>query len=232
MGGSNNFFLFFLILIIPIGIFLFMKSKKKKNETSGNVLTGKRKKLESEAWVTVKKYLKDNNETGKEILELFVLKRPDENDTSQFTKELKQKRKLELKKKKEQEKIEKQKDPVAYKKKKKEEKRLRKPELWCLYFVTRNPKTKKVDNPRIIEAEVSYKKIGKKETERVIKINPDIDFKKDLEWIKPIKDREDQMKLKAQQAAIKRSESKARWKEKLSFKKKTNNQQEINKENK
>ena len=133
----------------------------------------------------------------KEIVELFVVKRPDPNDSSNLlTKELKQKHKIEKKKRKEQEKLEKKKDPKAYKEKKKKEKMKNRDEYWCLYFVTRNAKTKKIDDPRIIEAKITYIKINKKQTDRVIKSSDNLNFKKEWEWIKPIKEKEDEAKLK------------------------------------
>ena len=205
--GNNNMFLILLILIVPLGIFFFMRSRKKKKEQGQQVISGKRKKLESEAWVTVKKYLKDHNEVGKEIVELFVVKRPDPNDSSNLlTKELKQKHKIEKKKRKEQEKLEKKKDPKAYKEKKKKEKMKNRDEYWCLYFVTRNAKTKKIDEPRIIEAKITYIKINKKQTDRVIKASDNLNFKKEWEWIKTIKEKEDDAKLKNEKIQQKKIE--------------------------
>lgn len=196
-AGNQNMWLMMLVVLIPIGIFIWFRHKKQKNEEGSKVVSGKRKKQESEAWVTIKKYLKDQNETGKEIVELFVVKRIEEQDVSSLpTKELRQQQKLENKKKKDEMKALKAKDPEKYKKLRKEEKSTKKPELWLLYFVTRNPKTKENDKARIIECKIEYKKISKKTTDRVIHVNDKVNFKKEMEWIKPIKDKEDQITLK------------------------------------
>lgn len=220
----NNMFLLLLILIIPIGIFLFWKKRKKRKEEGEKVVSGKQRKLDSEAWVTIKKYLKDQNETGKEIIELFVVKKPDENDTNSYaTKELKKKQKKELKAKKKLEKIEKKQDPVAYKQKKKSERLTKKPpEHWFLYFITRNAKTKAVDEPRLIEAIISYKRINRKQSDRVINVNPLVDFEKEWEWIKPIKEKEDKQKEKNQAAALKKQAKEKKKAEKKVDKKQNN----------
>ncbi len=198
-----------LIIILPIGIFIYMKHKKGKDGDNSVLISGKRKKQESEAWVTIKKYLKDKNETGKEIVELFVVKRIDDTDVASLpTKELRKKQKEENKKKKQDLKALKNKDPKKYKEAKKAEKE-RKPEVWLLYFVTRNPKTKNNDNARIIECTIEYKKISKKETDRIIHVNDKINFKKEMEWIKPIKDKEDLIRQRNEAIEAKRAKKQA-----------------------
>ncbi len=195
-----------LVILIPIIIFIYIKHKKSTEGNSSDIVSGKRKKQESEAWVTIKKYLKDHNETGKEIVELFVVKRIEEQDIASLpTKELRKKQKEDNKKKKEELKALKAKNPEKYKTLKKEEKEKRKPELWLLYFVTRNPKTKENDQPRIIECRIEYKKISKKVTDRVIHVNDKVNFKKEMEWIKPIKDKEDLMKQRNDAIQAKRT---------------------------
>ncbi len=198
---------FIALILIPIIIFIFIKHKKNKEGGNTEVISGKRKKQESEAWVTIKKYLKDHNETGKEIIELFVVKRLEEQDVASLpTKELRKQKKEENKKKKDEMKALKAKDPNKYKELKKAEKETRKPELWLLYFVTRNPKTKENDKPRIIECKIEYKKISKKVTDRVIHVNDHVNFKKEMEWIKPIKDKEDVMKQRSEAIEAKRAQ--------------------------
>ncbi|MGL4948727.1 MAG: DUF5385 family protein [Mycoplasma sp.] len=197
----DNMLWILLILVVPLGIFFVWKSKKKKKEAGiaeNQVGAGKKRKQDSETWTTIKTYLKSHGETGKEIIELFVIKRPDENDTSNLTKEQKKQHAINEKKKKEEAKELKKSDPQAAKenKKSKKNKNVQKDEQWILMFTTRNAKTKEVDEPRIIEANIEYVKKSKKETERVITVNDKIDFKKEMEWIKPLKDKEDEQEKK------------------------------------
>ncbi len=230
-SSQSSMWLMLLLILVPIGIFIFLKSKKKKREEGTEIISGKRKKQESEAWVTIKKYLKDHNETGKEIVELFVVKRIEEQDVSSLpTKELRAQKKEENKKKKAEMKALKEKDPKKYKEIRKAEKSARKPELWLLYFVTRNPKTKENDKPRIIECRIEYKKVSKKVTDRVIHVNDKVNFKKEMEWIKPIKDKEDQMKIRNEAIEAKRNKKRQERQAKKDQKKKSKEANKTSKE--
>lgn len=203
-GDSSNMFVLLLLLLVPIGIFMFIKFRKKKTEAGAQGLTGKKRKQESEAWSTIKSYLRNQNEIGKEVVELFVVKRPDENDSSNLNKEQKKEFDKKQKEKKALAKLEKQKDPKAFKEKQAHEKRQKKPEIWMLYFTTRNAKTKEFDEPRIIEAQINYIRKSKKESDRVITVNDKVNFNDELKWIQPLKDKEDQQELKNKQVKEKK----------------------------
>ncbi|MDE5617411.1 MAG: DUF5385 domain-containing protein [Ureaplasma sp.] len=185
MGGSNNLF-FIILIIIPIAFIVFIVFKKKKNgndkSPNGNQL--KNKQQRDEVWLTIKRYLRDNNEIGKEIIDSYVVKRPDPRSN-----------KLENKKFKEEMKTLKNTDPEEYKNRKilkKIESRKKARELYVVLFSTRNTKTHEVDPPRAIECEVLYKRIDKKTNQRVIEIQDKVlDYKKEMEWIKPIKEKDD-----------------------------------------
>ncbi len=192
MQSNNTQYLSFLILliIIPVGIFLYMKNKKKKQQ-EGN-FSGNRKTRKDEVWNIVKTYLKENNEYGKEIIELFPAKRRDPDDVSSMNKAEKE----EYKKRQKEIKALKKTNPEKYKKikteKKKKEKN-RQPENWLLYFQTWNSKTKELDEPRILSVEVKFIKVDKKRTERKVLIKGLADFEKEYEWIKPLKEKEDKI---------------------------------------
>ena len=193
MGSSSNSqFLWFLIflLIIPVGIFMYMRSKKKKQQ-EGN-FSGNRKTRKDEVWNIVKTYLKENNEYGKEIIELFPAKRRDPDDVSAMNKEEKEK----YKKKQKEIKGLKKTNPEEYKKikqEKKQKEKNRQPENWLLYFQTWNSKNKVIDEPRILSVEVRFIKVDKKRTERKVLIQGLADFDKEYEWIKPLKEKEDKV---------------------------------------
>lgn len=189
MGNNSLFFLIF-ILIIPVGIFLYMRNKKKRQQET--VLTGNRKTRKDEVWNVVKTYLKENNEYGKEIVELFPAKRRDPNDTSCMSKEEKKAYKQKQKEFKQLKKT----NPVEYKKIKQEKKnkdKKRQPENWLLYFQTWNSKTKTMDEPRILSVEIRYIRVDKKRTERKVLINGLANFDEEFKWIKPLKEKEDKI---------------------------------------
>lgn len=180
------------IIIIPIGIFIFMK-KRKKNKEEGNTTTNRLSKKNDEngeSWRTVKEFLKSNKEVGKEIIELFVAKRKDPDDVSAMTKA----EKKEYKKKRKEKKILKSEDIEEFKRQKKNKKRIEKSgksEVWVLLFITRNTKTNVLDKPRIIEAVVKYVPVSKKKTERKVYVTGEMNYKKEMKWLSPIKDKED-----------------------------------------
>ncbi len=185
MGGSNNLF-FIILIIIPVAFIVFIVFKKKKggNDKSPNGNQLKNKQQRDEVWLTIKRYLRDNNEVGKEIIDSYVVKRPDPRSN-----------KIENKKFKEEMQSLKTSNPEEYKNRKilkKIENRKKPRELYVVLFSTRNTKTHEVDPPRAIECEVLYKKVDKKTNRRVIEIQDKmLDYKKEMEWIKPIKEKDD-----------------------------------------
>ncbi len=185
MGGSNNLF-FIILIIIPVAFIVFIVFKKKKggNDKSPNGNQLKNKQQRDEVWLTIKRYLRDNNEVGKEIIDSYVVKRPDPRSN-----------KIENKKFKEEMQSLKTSNPEEYKNRKilkKIENRKKPRELYVVLFSTRNTKTHEVDQPRAIECEVLYKKVDKKTNRRVIEIQDKmLDYKKEMEWIKPIKEKDD-----------------------------------------
>ena len=194
---QNMFML--LIIIVPIGAVIYFIMKKKK----GPALKTERTENEDEVWKTIKKYLKDSGEKGKEIIDSYVVKRPDPYNKSQMNKEQKKEFKIEEKAKGELKKT----DPEAYKKYKAElkvDKKRKVPEQYIVLFTTRDTKTHNHDAPRAIECEVIYKKISKKDTQRKIIINGMCDFDKEMAWIKPIKAKDDEALEKQQKSDIKR----------------------------
>lgn len=185
-GGNSNLFLVILI-ILPIGLIIFLVMKKKKGNGANNQ---KVKEEKDEVWSTIKKFLKEENEKGKEIIDAFTLKRPNPFDKSSMTKAQKIEAKIkekEIKKLKEQniEEYKKQKLKISIERKRKPR------ELYVVLFTTRNAKTLEIDPPRIIECEIILKKIEKNKTERTIKVNGLMNYDEEMKWIKPIKDKED-----------------------------------------
>lgn len=216
MGSSNNLF-FIILIILPIGLMIFMIYKKKnkgsgdKNNKSHNQL--KNKQQEDEVWLTIKRYLREKGEVGKEVVDSYVVKRPDPRvKTKQQKKDDKQFKAL------------KKTDPTAYN----VEKDLRKiakhkkpKELYVVLFTTKDTKTLRVDDPRALECEVVYKKVSSKGgLQRTILINGLMDYNKEMDWIKPIKEKDDKefaRQLRIQQrrlAKSKEKEAKAKQKQK------------------
>ncbi len=185
-----EFFSLMLILIIPFGIFLYFRNKKKKEQES--LVVGNRKERKDEVWTVVKKFLKENNELGKEILQMFPARKRDENDVTNMTKEQKEA----YKKKKQAEKAARKADPALakqYKEEKKKNKKARQPEEWFIYFQTWNSRTKEIDEPRILAVEIRYVRIDKKKTERKVIVKGLADFNQEFEWIKPLKEKQDKI---------------------------------------
>ncbi len=190
MDANNNYLFILLILILPVGAFLYMRNKK-KNE-SESIAVGSRKERKDEVWNVVKKYLKENGETGKEILQMFPAKKRDENDVTNMTKE----QKIAYKQKKKAEKAARKADPELqkkYKEDKRNQKYNRKPEEWFIFFQTWNSRSKVIDEPRILSVEIRYVRIDKKKTERKVIVTGLADYDKEFEWIKPLKEKEDKI---------------------------------------
>lgn len=209
-SGSSPLFVL-LLLVVPIGLFFyFMKKKKNKDAAKGPTTRHEG----DEVWKTVKDFLKSNGDLGKEIVETYVAKRPDENIINRsLSKEEQKKQKQEIKKRREELKLENKK----LKKEGKLPKSIKPRELYVVLFTTRNPKTKKSDAPRAIECEVKMIKKNKYDTERKIVILGERNYKKESEWILPIKEAEEARFKKE----IERREKKAK-KQKLKKEKKKN----------
>lgn len=196
-GGSSNLFYIFLI-IIPIALVVFFIVKKKKGDGNGKNSNGNRlknKQESDEVWLTIKRYLRDKSEKGKEVVDSYVVKRPDPFNKSAMTKEQKKEYKAKERALKELKKT----DPDKYKLEKARiaiQKRKKPPELYVVLFTTKDTKTGNIDNPRAIECEVIYKKISKNNRERTIVINKVLNYDEEMKWIQPIKAKDDKQYAK------------------------------------
>lgn len=209
-GGSSNFLFLIVLLIVPAALFYFWY-KKKKDKESGPTQT--RAEKQGEVWKTVKDFLKSNNEVGKEIVETYVVKRPDPNVINRSLPKDKQKeQKAEIKKRKQELKEENK----RLKAEGKLPKQIKEKEIYVVLFTTRSPKSQIEDKPRAIECEVKIVKKNKYDTERTIVINGEVNYKKEAEWILPIKEAEE-AKMKA--ALKKQQKKEAKQKEKEAKKK-------------
>lgn len=175
---------YIMFIIIPIGIVWWMMSKRKKNKMRGAEDMAVPEKKD-EVWRTIKQFVSEQGETGKEVVSSFVAKRP--NPIAE--KKLKKAWEAETQAHIVREKLDKQ----AAKAYKRERAREASRERYCIWFVTRDAKTRVRDEPRIFEAEVKNRRVtGKRgETKREIVINGLQDFEKEFAWIEPIKKREE-----------------------------------------
>lgn len=225
--GNNSLFLIILV-IVPIAIigYVFVKKKNKnsgsdQNKKSANKL--KNKQEEDEVWLTIKRYLRESNEIGKEVVDSYVVKRPDPRVKTKANKK-------QLKIASQEFKALKKTNPEEYKAKKelkKIENRKKQKELYVVLFTTKNTKTHVVDLPRAIECEVIYKK-SDKGLKRSIVINGLVNYEQEMEWIKPIKEKDDK-ELARQLRVEQRREIKRKQKqEKKKIKDQTNR---VNKDN-
>lgn len=173
-----------ILLVVIVGIAIFAWWKKRKANREANPFLSSRKNKD-EVWKTIKQFLKDNDEQGKEIVDSYVCKREhvdaiNPNGSSLYKKnknfELKirkwqrqtQNKELKAQGKKEL------KIPVAR-------------DLFVVVFQTRDSKTGVKDQPRCFECEVINKKISKKEFDRKIVINRPLDYDTEMEWIAPVR---------------------------------------------
>lgn len=217
MGNNGLFGL--LILVVPIILLVMFFSKRKKNNEETNGFDGTPKKAKKdEVWRTLKQYLIDNNERGKEIIYSFVAKRPNPMQEKKIRKAYKEETDNYIKShnltKKEIKKYKKERIKEASR------------EKYCIYFVTRDSKTRVKDKPRIIEAEVVQKLTNNKKepTKRSIIINGLQNFDIEYKWIEPIKKREDDKIArfeKQKQAKITKKELKKQKKQKHNLNKKS-----------
>ena len=190
------------LFILPIiAVALFMIFRKRKNSDSQNILNNRANKKD-EVWRTIKSFLKSNNEYGKEIVSSFVAKRPCVFNKSATKKKFYQEIKASIR----AQNMNRKQARIFTKKMRKEQLR----ELYCILFITRDAKTKLIDHQRIIEAEVKYIFVKKNERKRDIKINGLVDFKKNFEWMKPLKEKEDKQLQKVAQRNKIAQEKKAR----------------------
>lgn len=195
-GGSSSLFSI-IIIIIPIIIVVWFFSKRKKKQEGAGFQGKLKSDKKDEVWRTIKQYMKDNGESGKEVAYSFVAKRPNPLQD----KKLRKNYEVEIKKYIKENNLNK----AAAKKYKRQKNKEASRELYCIYFITRDPKTKTKDSGKIIEAEVIQKPTGNKKepTKRTIVVNGLQDFDKEFKWIEPIKKREDEKiaKLEKQRAA-------------------------------
>ena len=195
----NSLWTLIIIAIIPIGFFLWWRNKKKK-QNEPTPVRNKKTSSDNEAWQTVKKYLKQNQEYGKEIISLFAVKKKNLEELSKESKAYK----AQYKQQKQQEKQEllelKKTDKNKYKELKRKQRNKREPEIWLLVYTTKNPKTNVVDPERILQAEIVYEKVSKKVTDRRIVFSDQVDYEKEMKWIQPLKDKEEKQKQKQEKA--------------------------------
>lgn len=197
IGGSS----FGLIFIIAIGglIFYFFYKKKKNNE-QGSI--PQQRHEGDEVWKTIKDFLRDNNEKGKQIVDTYVAKRPNPDVIDKtLSKEQQKLQKAEIEKRKKEKKLENKKLKAEGKKPKAEKER----ELYVVLFTTRNGKTLAVDNPRAIECEVKHVRIDKKNSERKIVILGERNYEEEAKWILPLKEAEEAKLKKELERREKRS---------------------------
>lgn len=194
----QNILLILILIGAVVGIPLWLKKRKEKN-IRGTISNRKEK---NEVWKTIKQYLKDSNEYGKEIVNCYVVKRlpvdyinPNGSHyLNTKTKYFNKLRDLQLSKtlsKEELKKIKLQKTR----------------DLYVVCFQTKNIKNNTLDQPRAIECEVLNTKINRKEWDRKIVINGLVDYNKEMEWIAPIK-AEEELKMKKADEAAKKKERK------------------------
>lgn len=173
-----------LILVVIVGIAIYAWYKKRKASKEANPFLSSRKNKD-EVWKTIKQFLRDNNEQGKEILDSYVCKRDHVDAVNPNGSYLYKKNKnYELKIRKWQRK---QLNKELKSKGKKELKAPRARDLFVVVFQTRDSKTGKKDAPRCFECEVINTKISKKEYDRKIVINKQLDYDTEMEWIAPVR---------------------------------------------
>ncbi len=221
-GSNNNLFLLLLILI-PIIIIIVMVMRKKKKSDGVSRYEGRA--VKDEVWRTLKRFLKDNGEVGQEIVDSYVVKVPNPYDKSKMTPqqrvdyEAKQAHLKELKAT----------DKAAYKVEYKAYKKAmsRVPEEYMIWFISRDTKTGVVADPRIILCRIEYVRTDSKNRERMINIVGLQDYDKQMEWIKPIKDKDDRLFEKQQQSREKALAKKQAKEAKKNKKNSTPNQDEF-----
>ncbi len=188
MGTNNNGMIILIIiiaLVILVGLPIYIKKKRIKDKKA--IISSRKNK--DEVWKSVKKYLKDSNQYGNEIIDSYVAKRPalDYIDPNLAPCE---KRKLSYVNK-----IREYQYKIARKQinqNTSNTKFVRPPirDLYVVCFTTKNTKTNEIYPPQAIECEVVVKKIDKKTQDRQIFINGKLNYDKEMYWIAPIKNAE------------------------------------------
>jgi hypothetical protein len=169
---NQSFILVLLLIVAAIGIPIYLK--KRKNKATNQVISNRHNK--DEVWKTIKQYLKDSNEYGKEIIDSYVAKRNDIDFINPNQAKINKKNKREeIKIRKWQFQQEKRANPQV---------KLLHPkprDLYVVCFVTKDTHSSLIDQPRAIECEVINKKIDRKNYDRRILINRLLDYDKEME---------------------------------------------------
>ena len=198
---SNPLLLILLLVVAIVGIPWWLKKRKQKQATQ--TISSRHDK--DEVWKTIKQYLKDSGDYGKEIVDSYVAKRnpidyinPNlpriSKENKKYANKIRQKQVSQSKKLAKAKGI--NPDFVIPKER----------DLYVVCFLTRSIKSKIYDQPRAIECEVVNTKISKKEWDRKILINGVLDYDKEMEWIAPIRAAEELKNKKADEIAKKRAE--------------------------
>lgn len=194
-GAGLGSFMPILILVI-LGIAIYSIYKKKKNEREANPFLSNRKNKD-EVWKTIKQFLKDKGESGKELADSYVVKRNHQDYINPNGSDFEKKNKnYELKIRQWQ---------IKQSKKAAKTTGIRPLEnpknrdLFVVVFKTKDTKTKKEDPYRCFECEVVNTKIGKKQYDRKIVIHNELNYDREMEWIAPIRAAEE-AKNKAMEA--------------------------------
>lgn len=173
-----------ILLVVIIGIAIFAWYKKRKANREANPFLSSRKNKD-EVWKTIKQFLKDNHEQGKEIVDSYVCKRDHVDAVNPNGSYLYKKNKnYELKIRKWQ------RAEINKKNKAQNKKQVKAPkarDLFVVVFETRDSKTGVKDAPRCFECEVINTKIDKKNYDRKIVINKELDYDTEMEWIAPVR---------------------------------------------
>ena len=196
-GGMSGVVIMLIVLVGGgIGFFIFMK--KKKGKKSNLPISTRQNK--DEVWKSIKQFLKDNNEYGQEIVDSFVAKRHgrdyiNPNEPKLIRKSKRQEIKAREKQLKLTNKQNKNNGPKITPPKEKE--------LYVVCFTTKDIKTGKLNVPRAIECEVINTKISKKQYDRKIIINGEVNYEKEMEWIGPLRKLEHAKNVRAEKQRTK-----------------------------
>jgi len=203
-GGSVGG-IFFIVILVVVAFTIY--KKKQADKDANPFLSGRKNK--DEVWQTIKRFLKDNGEQGKEIVDSFVVKR-DHIDTNNPNNS-----ELERLNKASEIKIRSWQDKKAKAEAKASgtiaPERPRPRDLFVVVFKTRDTKTHTEDPTRCFECEVVNTKIGKSKYDRKILVHGELNLDKEMEWIAPIRSAElaKQKAIDAKIAKQKEQEAKA-----------------------
>jgi len=182
MSNSGNPIMV-VVLIAIVAIAIYAAYKKRKESKAANPFLSSRKDKD-EVWKTIKQFLRDSGEKGKELSDSYVVKRnhvdmvdPNGNDL------YKKNKNYELK-------IRKWQRDEINKSQPKGSKKVTAPKArdqFVVVFTTKDTKTGQTDAPRAFECEVINTKISKKQYDRKIVINKALDYDTEMEWIAPVR---------------------------------------------